>query len=157
MLDAALIALEGSAAAEYLRESRYAYPLVNSAHILGLATLFGSILALDLRMLGLFRAVPLGPLAQVLPRVSAAGLAVAVLTGFALFAVQPLDYLANPVFPLKLALIAIGALNALLLHRAAGWRTVSRSGAASGRLRVAAAVSLVAWTGAIIAGRWLAF
>lgn len=143
--------------AEYLRESRYAYPLVNSAHILALATLFGSILALDLRVLGLFRRVPLGPLAEVLPRVSAVGLGIAAVTGFALLAVQPFDYLANPVFPVKLALIAIGALNALVLHRAAAWRGATRQGTISGHLRLAAAISVIAWTGAIVAGRWLAF
>lgn len=64
MFDAALTALEASALAEGLRASQYAYPLVNAAHILALAALFGSILALDLRLLGLFQAVPVAPLAR---------------------------------------------------------------------------------------------
>jgi hypothetical protein len=157
VLDAALIALEASAPAEFLRASRYAYPLVNAAHILALAALFGSVLALDLRLLGLFRAVPLQPLAQVLPRVSAAGLALAVVTGIALFSVQPFDYLAHPVFPVKLALIALGSANALLLHRAAAWRHGLGTDAVPLRLRAAAAISLLAWSAAIIAGRMLAF
>ena len=157
MLDTALIALEASAPAEYLRASRYAYPLVNAAHIMALATLFGSILALDLRLLGLFRTVPVAPLARTLPRVSAAGLGLAILTGLALFSVQPFDYLAHPVFPVKLALIALGAANALLLHRTVEWHRVTASGAVPGRARAAAALSLLAWSGAIIAGRWLAF
>lgn len=157
MLDTALTAVEASAPAEYLRASRYAYPLVNAAHILALATLFGSILALDLRLLGLFRAVPVAPLAKVLPRVSAAGLALALATGLALFAVQPFDYLAHRVFPVKLALIALGAASALLLHRAVGWQTVLRDGVVPPRVRAAAALSLLAWSGAIIAGRLLAF
>lgn len=157
MLEGALIALEASAPAECLRASRYAYPLVNAAHIMALATLFGSILALDLRLLGLFRSVPVAPLARTLPRVSAAGLVLALATGLALFSVQPFDYLAHPVFPVKLALIAIGAANALLLHRAAGWRRVLANGPVPGRARAAAALSLLAWSGAIIAGRWLAF
>lgn len=157
MLDAALSALEASAPAEFLRGSLYAYPLVNAAHIMALATLFGSILALDLRLLGLFRSVPAAPLARVLPRVSAAGLALAIPTGLALFAVQPFDYLAHPIFPVKLALIALSATNALLLHRTAGWQRVLASGAVPARVRVAAALSLLAWTGAILAGRWLAF
>lgn len=157
MLETALTALEASAPAEYLRASRYAYPLVNAAHILALGTLFGSIAALDLRLLGLFRDVPAAPLARVLPRVSAAGLGLAVVTGLALFSVQPFDYLAHPAFPLKLALIAFGAANALLLHRAASWQRVLATGAVPGRIRAAAALSLVAWSGAIVAGRWLAF
>lgn len=158
MFDAALSALEASALGEGLRASRYAYPLVNAAHILALATLFGSILALDLRLLGLWRSVPAAPLARVLPRVSAVGLAIAVLTGVALFSVQPFDYLAHPVFPVKLALIAFGAANALLLHCAAGWRNVLAGDCAvPRRVRAAAALSLLGWTGVIIAGRMLAF
>ena len=158
MFDAALSALEASALGAGLRASQYAYPLVNAAHILALATLFGSILALDLRLLGLWRAVPVAPLARVLPRVSAIGLGLALFTGFALFSVQPFDYLAHPVFPAKLALIAFGAANALLLHRTAGWRDVlAGNRAVPGRVRAAAALSLLGWTGAIVAGRMLAF
>lgn len=158
MLDAALTALEASALAQGLRASQYAYPLVNAAHILALAALFGSILALDLRLLGLFRAVPVAPLARVLPRVSAAGLALALPTGFALFSVQPFDYLIHPVFPYKLALIAIAALNALLLHRTVGWKKlVDGVNHTPPRVRIAAALSLLGWTGAIVAGRMLAF
>lgn len=157
MIEAALGALESSAPAELLRASRYAYPLVNAAHIMALAALFGSILALDLRLLGLFRTVPIAPLAQVLPRVAASGLAVALLTGLALFSVQPFDYLAQPVFALKLALIVVGAGHAVLLHRTSGWRQVLAGGSVSTRLRLSAAGSLALWTGAIVAGRWLAF
>lgn len=157
MITTALVALEASAPVEYLRESLYAYPIVNAAHILALATLFGAILALDLRLLGLFRAVPVQPLARVLPRVSAAGLALALPTGFALFSVQPFDYLANPVFPVKLGLIALAGANALLLHRTMAWRAMVTGGPVTPRLRGAAFLSLLGWSSAIVAGRWLAF
>lgn len=158
MFDAVLSTLEASALAEGLRASQYAYPLVNAAHILALAALFGSILALDLRLLGLFRSVPVAPLARVLPRVSAGGLALALPTGFALFSVQPFDYIINPIFPIKLALIAFAALNALLLHRTVGWKKlVGGSATVPTRVRLAAALSLLGWTGAILAGRLLAF
>lgn len=157
MIESALTALEASAPAELLRSSRYAYPLVNAAHILALAALFGSILALDLRLLGLFRAVPTRPLARVLPRVAATGLAFAILTGLALFSVQPFDYLANPVFPLKMALIVLGTGHALLVHRTISWRAVMNRFPPDRRLRTHAAVSLLIWSGAIVAGRWLAF
>jgi hypothetical protein len=157
MLDATLIALEGSAPAVYLRASQYGYPLVNAAHILALATLFGSILALDLRLLGLWRVVPVQPLARVLPQVGATGLALAIPTGLALFAVQPFDYLAHPLFPVKLTLIAMAAANALFLHRTAGWQAMLSGGPVTPRLRLGAAVSLFGWSGAILAGRWLAY
>lgn len=110
------------------------------------------------RLLGLLRAVPVAPLAKVLPRVSAVGLALALPTGFALFAVQPFDYLIHPAFPLKLALIAFAAANALLLHRTIGWRSLTAGATiVPPRVRAAAGLSLFGWTGAIVAGRLLAF
>lgn len=110
------------------------------------------------RLLGLFRAVPVAPLAKVLPRVSAAGGALALPTGFALFAVQPFDYLIHPAFPLKLALIAFAAANALLLHLTIGWRSLMAGATiVPPRVRAAAGLSLFGWTGAIVAGRLLAF
>ncbi|MBX7481516.1 hypothetical protein [Qipengyuania qiaonensis] len=158
MFDAALTALETNAAAEALRSSRYAYPLVNAAHILGLAALFGPILALDLRLLGLFSQIPVRPLALVLPRIAACGLAIASLTGLALFSVAPFDYVVHPVFPVKLALIAVATVHALALHRAHGWRDIlAGSNAIPTRLRASAALSLSLWTAAILCGRLLAF
>lgn len=158
MFNAALTALEASALAEALRASQYAYPLVNAAHILGLATVFGTILALDLRLLGLWRLVPIAPLVHILPRVSAVGLGLAIVTGVALFSVQPFDYVVHPVFPVKLALITFAAGNALLLHRTSGWGAVTAGATVIPlRMRVGAGVSLLGWTGAIVAGRLLAF
>ena len=106
MLDELLGALAASPVATALRASRVVYPVVNALHILGLAALFGAILALDLRLLGAARSIPAEPLARYLPRVAAAGLGTAVLTGLALFTVQPADYIGNRAFLLKVALVA---------------------------------------------------
>lgn len=157
MIDAALTALGESPLAEALAVSRYAYPVVNAAHILGLATLFGSILALDLRLLGLFSAVPARPLATALPRVAAAGLILALLTGFLLFSVQPLDYAVNRAFLAKVTLVAIGTIHALSVHRSGAWRDLVRTGGIGWRLRLSAALSILLWTSAILAGRFIAF
>lgn len=157
MLEAALSALESSALAQALSASRYAYPLVNAAHIMALATLFGSILALDLRLLGVFRAVPVQPLAAVLPRVAATGLAVAIPTGVLLFSVQPFDYAANSAFLIKISLVALGTAHALWVHGTAGWKALAGGGTIAPRLRLSAAMSILIWTSAIIAGRFIAF
>lgn len=158
MLESALTALESSALAQALSASRYAYPMVNAAHILALATLFGSILALDLRLLGAFRTVPVRPLAAILPRVAATGLAMAVPTGFLLFSVEPFDYVANSAFLCKLALVGLGAAHALWVHRTAAWKAmIGGDGAIAARLRFSAALSILIWTAAIVAGRLIAF
>ncbi len=54
----------------WLRGSVIAYACVNAAHILGLGLLIGAVTALDLRLLGAFRQVPLGPLADMLARIA---------------------------------------------------------------------------------------
>src|SRR5215217_1566191 len=105
-----------------LKGSQLAYPVVNTVHILGLATLFGAILALDLRLLGLFASVPARPLAVILPRIAACGLAVAVLTGLLLFTVSSFDYAANAAFLVKVTLVLTGSAHALWVHASPGWR-----------------------------------
>ena len=146
-----------SAVARALKSSRYVYPAVNAAHILALATLFGSILALDVRLLGAFRSVPVRPLAAVLPRVAAIGLGCAVVTGALLFTVEPLDYARNPAFLAKGALILAGSAHALTVHASARWRRLLAEEVIAVGLRVSAALSLALWSAAILAGRLIAY
>lgn len=158
MLDQALAALAVSPLAAALKASQYVYPVVNAIHILGLATVFGAILALDLRLLGLARRVPLPPLAVHLPPIAATGLAVAVLSGSLLFSVDPVAYAANRAFLAKVTLVAIGAAHALAVHASPSWRRlVDGDAVAARRLRASAAFSMAVWTGAIFCGRFIAF
>nr|WP_256477709.1 DUF2214 domain-containing protein [Aurantimonas marianensis] len=140
-----------------MKASRVVYPLVNAAHILSLATLFGAIMALDLRLLGAFRIAPVQPLAVVLPKLAAAGLAAAVMTGALLFMVQPLDYAANPAFLTKIGLVGIGTLHAGFVHATGHWQRVVDEGHLSGSIRISAALSMTIWMAAIVAGRFIAF
>lgn len=150
--------VEASWFASALKGSRYAYPIVNALHIMCIGTLFGAILALDLRLLGVARAIPARPLALYLPRVAGCGLALAILTGAVLFSVQPFDYIDNRAFLVKLSLVLLGALHALAVHRSAGWRRfLHGSGESGGGLKFSAALSLTIWIAAILAGRFIAF
>src|SRR4029453_12873206 len=45
--------IESSAFASGIRDSLYAFPLIESCHVIGLALVFGTIAILDLRLLGL--------------------------------------------------------------------------------------------------------
>lgn len=141
-----------------LRRSAIAYPLVNAAHILGIALLVGAIATLDLRLLGAFGRYPVAALAPPLSRMAAAGLALAVATGFLLFSVRPAAYAQNPAFLAKLALVGLGTINALALGANRRWRRVLREGGAiPPAAKLAAALSLLCWTAAIVAGRWIGF
>ncbi|MBV7486579.1 DUF2214 domain-containing protein [Bordetella sp. BOR01] len=143
--------------ATLLRHWDTAYLLVNAAHICAIGVLFGTIAALDLRLLGAARALPLSSAAPYLARMAASGLLLAVLTGFWLFSVQPAQYLGNTAFLAKLALIALGTLNALWLHAGRSWRRLLADAPVPPVARLHAALSILLWLAAIVAGRWIGF
>jgi len=140
-----------------LRGSLWLYPLVNAAHIFSIGLLIGSIVTLDLRLIGLFRIVPLAALATPLTRMAMTGIVLAALTGFLLFSVRPQAYAANPAFLIKLGLVALGIVNALVLHTGRSWRAALEAGAAPSSARLAALFSIFIWAGAVLAGRWIGF
>ncbi|HEY8611003.1 MAG TPA: DUF2214 domain-containing protein [Roseomonas sp.] len=152
-----LAAFSGWSVAAALRRSAVLYPLVNAAHILGIGVLVGSIFTLDARVLGAFGRVPLSALGPPLVRMAGIGLAAAAATGFLLFSVRPAAYAANPAFLVKLGLIVLGLLNVLALHLGSGWRRALAGGDMAAPVRVAAALSLMVWTSAVLAGRWIGF
>ncbi|WP_198148117.1 hypothetical protein [Elstera litoralis] len=98
--------LAATAAAAALRASPTLYLIVNATHILGIGLILGAILPLDLRLMGFFRRTLLPVIGPFLVRAAATGVILALSTGLALFAVKPLEYLANSAFVTKLALLA---------------------------------------------------
>jgi hypothetical protein len=121
------------------------YPAVEILHIFGFVVLVGSILALDLRLLGLGRAIPIQPTAQLLLPVSRLGLLLAISMGFLLFSADAAHVVRNPAFQTKLLLIAAALVNIVIAH-VGPWRRVALWRAeASGGAKVAALASLLLW------------
>lgn len=149
--------IEASWIAQALRGSGDVYMAVNAAHILGIGLLVGAIIPLDLRLLGFGRQYPLQVLASFLSRCAATGLALAMLTGAALWAVRPEDYLGNAAFVWKMALLAAALLIVSLQHIGPGWRRVVSEGTVSLPVRLMAAASLACWLAILLAGRWIGF
>lgn len=143
--------------ADWLRRCMVAYVLVNAAHIAGLGMLLGSIVTLDMRLLGLFRQAPLPALAQVLTRTAASGLVLAIISGAWLFLVNAPEYVNNTAFLSKLVLVTLGVINALLLHSRRHWLLAIREGQPNLPVRVHALLSLMLWPAALVAGRWIGF
>src|SRR5690606_15180619 len=141
-----------------LQDSGTAYLLVNAAHITFLGVLIGSLVALDLRLLGVGRAISLTVLGPYLSRVAACGLFLAIVTGFWLFITQPQEYISNTPFLVKVSLVLIGIVNALWFHASVAWRQVLLPEARiPSTARMHAVASLVVWVTAVVAGRWIAF
>ena len=151
-----LASLEASAFATWLRESPsvWAYPTVLTLHTLGLGVLVGANWMVDLRVLGVARAVPLGILSRAFP-IMWAGFWVNAITGVLLFAADPSKGMTT-LFMWKLGTIAVGVALILLLKRKVYGRGVEMDSASVG-VKTMAALSLVIWIGAIATGRWMAY
>ena len=155
----AVHAIESSGVGRLLRESLWAYPITETLHIVGLATLYGSVLIVDLRLLGLNRSLPASRLARhALPWTVGAFLLV-MLTGLLMFTAHAEDFLTNRVFIVKLGLIATAGVNAALLHTGV-MRTVAAwdvNVMPPLRVWLAAVFSILLWTTVIACGRLLAY
>lgn len=156
MVGELLAALEATELARLLRNSVYAYPLINTAHLLGVAILVGAIIPLDLRLLGAWPSVPLAPLWLVLPRTAGTGLVLAIFFGLLLFTTRATEYAASSLFIAKMVLVSAAAINALVMHRIASKRLLCGGPPAIGKFhwpfRLSAGISLSAWSAALILG-----
>jgi hypothetical protein len=160
-LEALLAWLEGSALGQLMRSSGvWTYGVVNLVHILGIATLFGSVLAFDLRLLGLWRRVPLAALERPTLTLAACGFALAVSSGVALISTNGTEYIGNPFLILKLAAIGLGLANIAAVQFLPAWRTRAHEPHGARQravLGVAGATSLACWLGAVAAGRMIGY
>jgi hypothetical protein len=160
-LDVLLTWLEGSALGGLMRTSGvWTYGVVNLVHILGISTLFGSVLAFDLRLLGLWRHAPLAALERPLLTLATVGFAVAATSGVALISTNGSEYIGNPFLVAKFVAIALGLTNIAAVQFLPAWRTRSIEPYSSTQrfgLRVVGATSLASWLGAVAAGRMIGY
>lgn len=137
-----------------VRVSPVLYPGVNALHILGVAVLVGSVLALDVRILGFGRKEGWREAVLDLSPVAVVGFSLAAATGLVLFAVRASQYIENTVLWIKWALIGLGLLNVLAFRHALRKAEGSNP---TRPLRIGAFLSALLWVSALFAGRWIAF
>ena len=157
-VDALLQSLEGSAPAIYIAESAWAFPAIETIHVLAGALTVGTVFFMDLRLLGLAsvkqRYAALRR--EVLPWAWLA-FGVAVVSGFLMFISQATEYFANDAFRTKLILLLLAGVNMmifeLIVARDAGdWDARARR---SGKF--AALLSLALWVSIVFFGRRVGF
>ena len=91
-----------------MRESGvWTYGFVNLVHILAIASLFGSVLVLDLRLLGVWNSIALPAVSRPAVPVATAGFGVAATTGVCLLATKATEYVGNPFLYIKFCAIGI--------------------------------------------------
>jgi hypothetical protein len=153
------LALQDSTLGQTMRQSLLLYPVVEIVHLLSIATLVGSILALDLRLMGVRRMLPARLLARHLLTMSLVGFCGAVLSGSMLFATEAASLYFNPAFRLKMFLILLAGINAAVFHLGpwrgvAAWEQGVRPPAAA---RIGGAASMALWIGVLCCGRLIAY
>ena len=137
----------------FMRDSTYAFAIVEMGHLLALAIFGGPILLVNLRFLNLaFRMQPASQIAEELLPLTAGGVAAMFVSGLLLFLGGTVRYYHNPAFRLKIVLFVI----ALLFHFTLQIRTAREApvqGNTSLGLKLSAVVSLLLWLTIGLAGR----
>jgi hypothetical protein len=153
--------LEGSALGHAMRESGvWTYGIVNLTHILGVSSLFGAVLVLDLRLLGFWRSITLASISGPTVPVAGAGFGIAVTSGICLLSTNATEYVGNPFLYIKFPAIGLGILNVIVLNCLTAWKarkTRNLSPREQRQLSVAGGLSLACWLTAITAGRLIGY
>lgn len=155
-----LSTVESSRVAESIRDSLYLFPLIESAHVLGLTMVFGTIAIIDLRLLGIASTKrPFRRIASDVLKWTWAAFALTVASGALMFITNADVYYHNSFFRTKMLLLLVAGINMFVFELTAA-RTVHRwDNEAKAPLagRTAAALSLVLWIAIIFLGRWTGF
>jgi hypothetical protein len=149
---------ENSALADNIRENDLLFPVIESVHVLAICLVVGSILVVDLRLLGLASTRWPVSTRSILPLTWAA-FVVAVASGGLMFISNATKYLGNGFFVAKMILIGVAGLNMLVFHFVGArdlpkWDNESRPPFSA---RLAGGLSLLLWVGVVACGRWIGF
>lgn len=154
-----LESIQGSALAEWMRDTNPAMQVVESAHVLAAVLVLGTVLIADLRLLGI--ADPQRAFTRIgretLPLTWVA-FALAVVTGSLMFTTSAQTYFGNTAFQLK-ALALLGAGLNMLLFQLLTARGIAAwdSGKPPRAARIAGVISLLLWAAVVLLGRWIGF
>ena len=150
--------IENTAFSTWLRESEspFAFYFILLFHTFGLALLVGANAVVDLRLLGVARAIPLAPLKRLF-RIMWIGFAMNAATGILLVLAYPTKSLTNPDFYIKLALIGLAIWVMQKLNRQVFQDSSLSEAEMIAKGATLAKFSIFLWFGAITAGRLLAY
>lgn len=151
--------LEATGIGTWVRTSTsiWALPTILTIHTFGMATLAGTNSVFALRVLGFAPQVPLPPLERLFP-VMWTGFALSAISGSAWFMSEATQRGVQPLFYVKLALVALAMVNLRLLRASAFPKTAGAGNhAIAAKAKVRAATALVIWACVITAGRLMAY
>lgn len=151
--------LEGTSLSRFVIHYAWVWPTMETLHFIGLALLVGNIGVLDLRLLGMAKALPVAPFHR-LVRYGVYGFIINMVTGILFFVGRPLQYVDNPAFGFKMLFVVAAGVNVALFKLTGVARTCDLLGPwedAPGPAKVIAATSLLLWIGVMFWGRMLPY
>ena len=158
-LEQALTRLQDLSFPTQIRESDWLFPTIETVHVFALVLVVGSIMTVDLRLLGLTnKERPFSQVASEMLPWTWAAFGVAALAGMLMFSSKALTYYGNIPFRLKMVCLLLAGINMVMFHwlgtrRLEAWDRGRPSRAA----RLAGGASLLLWTTIVAAGRWIGF
>ena len=136
-----------------VRESLWLFPVIECVHLLALALLGGTVLVVDLRLLGLgLQTEPMPALSRTMQPWMTGALLTMIVTGIPMFLSESLKCYYSPPFWYKMSLLAMAMLFAFTVRR-----RVLAGPPGIARCRATALLSLALWFGVAFSGRWIAF
>ena len=142
----------------FVKHYPWVWPACETLHFIALCFLFGVIALVDLRLVGLLKKVPFGPLHKLIPWAIGA-FAINTITGIMFFAGDPFQYVDNISFQLKMVFMALAGINVFVFyftfykqteHLEAGQDTPFGA-------KIVGATSLFLWIGVMYFGRMLPY
>lgn len=157
-MEDAIVWLKATELHSIITSNSWVWPSMEMVHFLGLCLLFGSLLFVDLRVIGVARKVPI-KLVDIFILATLIGFSLNAITGVLFVVGDPGRYFVNIAFRLKMVLIVIAGLNALYFTFRI--RPQIQAGADSSMLsadaKLVAGFSLFLWTSIIVLGRFIPY
>lgn len=144
------------AGAKLVLDNPWVWPICEVFHFVGLCLLFGVVLLVNLRLLGLVEGVALADVNRLLPW-AMAGLGINLVTGMLFFLASPDQYTQNTAFAWKIGLILLGALTLLyptVVDENGGWKPGPHAVVVH---KIVAAASISLWVAVVFLGRFLPY
>jgi hypothetical protein len=151
--------IEASGIGEWMRTVEMAMPWVNALHVLCISLVFGTILVVDLRLVGLAdRGRTVTRISDEMLRLTWVAFAGAAITGALFFTANASTYWFNTAFRFKMLAIVLAGINMLVFQYGvfrgvAGWDRGMTPRAA----KVAGVLSILIWTIVVVLGRVIGF
>lgn len=150
--------LESTWIHEQMLNKFWLFPLSETIHFMGLCILFGSLLVIDLRVIGVAKFINMKVAMKFIP-IAMIGFTINLITGIGFLCADPFRYFPNIAFQWKMGLIMLAGLNALWFwfgeHKELS--KLADGEDADFRAKVIALGSLLIWVGVIVLGRMMPY